>query len=129
MENIMSLWFQKTLKEEAKENEAATLAKIRAILFPPRSLIPSTDGEMALVDHSIDLNLDAALTDLMEGYNDEVSQNTIRRAVFKLIEVRNILGDQEEIPEHVKHVVLGGIPGIDTDDIEAEKTIEDQYDE
>jgi hypothetical protein len=66
------------------------LSKVTALLFPPYKT-EIINGSKVITDYSIDSNLDAALMDLQEGKNDEVSQKTINSAIKSLIKVRRIL--------------------------------------
>lgn len=67
-----------------------TLVKVRDILFPQIEL-HEQEGMKFMVDRSVDNVLDAILTDLMDGFNDESSQETIRRVIDRLSAVRGLL--------------------------------------
>lgn len=85
------------------------LEEIRKILFPPLD----TQTEMVdnkpvkfHVDYAIDSNLDAALIDLREGNNDDITQNTILKAITKLNEVRRLMEAYAQIDADAKYIIV-----------------------
>jgi hypothetical protein len=79
------------MKKRDRTPAEEKLDQIRDILFPPASHSMNEAGQKYMIDYSADMNLDAALTDLEEGHNDEVSQKTIRQISDRLYQVRRIL--------------------------------------
>lgn len=67
------------------------LSQIENILFPPIQYKTDENGKKYMIDSSADMNLDAALYDLEDGHNDEVSRKTIRGIATRLYEVRKLL--------------------------------------
>lgn len=81
------------------------LEEILNLLFPKVEL-RSAEDESYYIDSSIDTNLDAALTELQEGYNDEVTRDTINKCIKKLIQVRNILGVNDSLDKDSKYGIV-----------------------
>lgn len=75
------------------------LDMIRDILFPPSDTHVDKEGRKFLVDYSADLNLDAAVSDLEDGFNDENSQKTIKKISNRIFEVRKILEASQELTD------------------------------
>lgn len=75
------------------------LDQIRDILFPPCERHTDKQGVKYQVDFSVDMNLDAALTDLEEGYNDPTSRETIKKVANRLYQVREILDAYQELTD------------------------------
>lgn len=102
------------------------LNQIKNILFPPLKLKQeiSKDGELIKyhIDYSVDSNLDAALMDLSEGHNDQVSQKTISNVVNRLNDVRRILEAYAELDKDAKYLIVEDL-GDDVDVTAAD----DQY--
>lgn len=82
------------------------LRQIIAILFPPLVTEELPDGTKIQVDYSVDSNLDAALIDLEEEQNDEVTRNTIRKCAKCLYKVRQILEAQQQIDLEAKFLMV-----------------------
>jgi len=82
------------------------LDKIRDILFPKYLTKLSEDGTKYHVDASIDTNIDAVLTDLEEGYTDEICHTTLRAILDSLHQVRTILGIENTIDKDAKYFVV-----------------------
>lgn len=86
------------------------LEQIRNILFPPCELNEEMDKDGSLfkwqVDYSVDMNLDAALTDLEEGHNDVAVHNTIRDISKRLYSIRQILDAYMEINPEAKYIMV-----------------------
>ena len=91
----------KILKSKPKvENPAEDkLNQIRDILFPPCEQHTDKDGRKFQVDFSADLNLDSALSDLEDGYNDAACQATIKKVSNRIYEVRRILQAHQELTD------------------------------
>lgn len=99
-------------KNEKKSNTPAEekLEQIKDILFPPCKLNEEMDKDGSVfkwqVDYSVDMNLDAALTDLEEGHNDKAVHNTIRDISKRLYSVRNILDAYMELDPQAKYIMV-----------------------
>lgn len=97
--------FFKTKKEQQKTDSDVVLEKIKSIMFPQINTHTDKEGNKYHIDYSVDINLDSVLTDLEEGYNDEASQNTIRKVSQRLYEIRKLLNIQQELDEDAKYVL------------------------
>ena len=108
-------WFiNKTPKKEIYDD---IKEKIKEILFPPLSL-KEKDGMQYHIDYSIDSNLESALTDLQEGLNDEVTRETIKLSIEKLIKIRKLLGANiQELKSQYVIIDGGEREGIDIEQI------------
>jgi len=86
------------------------LEQIKQILFPP--LITQQemqqDGSTIKfhIDYSADSNLDAALIDLQEGYNDPAAQKTILDVIKRLNNVRRMLEAYAELDKDAKYIIV-----------------------
>ena len=101
------------IKIERKLDNAAEvkLEEIRKILFPPSELVEEIDPETGKVlkyhiDYSTDLNLDAALVDLVDGVNNKSTHDTIKSVVKSLEKIRNILEEHVELSPDANFIVL-----------------------
>src|SRR5579864_8918888 len=92
---LSNIWKKKQSLADEK------LEQVKNILFPAARLQKEeiVDGKTIThhIDFSADWNLEAALTDLQEGHNDIVTQNTINSVIKSLIKVRKILGVEMKI--------------------------------
>lgn len=99
-------------KIEKRNNTPAEerLEQIKEILFPPSKLNEEMDKDGSLfkwqVDYSVDMNLDAALTDLEEGVNDQAVHNTIRDISKRLYSVRQLLDAYMELHPEAKYIMV-----------------------
>lgn len=86
------------------------LEQIKNIMFPPCKLNTEMESDGSFykwqVDYSVDMNLDAALTDLEEGVNDQAVHNTIRDISKRLYEVRNVLDAYMELDPEAKYIMV-----------------------
>lgn len=107
---------------EKKNNTPAEekLDQIKEILFPPCKLNEELDKDGSIykwqIDYSVDMNLDAALTDLEEGVNDPAVHNTIRDISKRLYSVRQILDAYMELHPEAKYIMVES--SKDTDNVE-----------
>ena len=99
-------------KSELSESDAK-LAKIADLLFPNFEV---HDG--FAVDSSVDSNLEAALTDLREGYLDDVSIGTLERILKKIMQVREVMQVYPTLVTDVDRYVL--TMGPDQSDLDPE---------
>lgn len=98
--------FLKVKKVPPKTSAEIQLQKITDILFPSPVTEVDKTGTKFMVDSSADINLLAALTDLQEGYNDEISQGTIKSVSDRLYEVRQMLEIEATLDTDAKYVVV-----------------------
>lgn len=97
-------------KKKKKRTRDETLAKLIDLLFPAYGVETLPDGTKIHIDYSVDFNLDAAVTDLQLGRNDEVVRNTISNVIERLIEARTILDAFHEVDEDIKHIIVDTPP-------------------
>ena len=96
------------------------LEDVIQILFPPLALHTDRDGNKFHVDYSVDTNLEAALMDLEEGNNDAVTQRTIRKAIDRIIKVRQMLEAYREIDKDAKYFIADDLEDDAHDKIQAQ---------
>jgi len=82
------------------------LQQVVDILFPPLETQSDHEGNVFQIDYSADTNLDAALLDLMDGNNDEVTQKTIRKVIERLNKVRRVLQAYSQLDERAKYLIV-----------------------
>jgi len=95
----------KIMRKKDKGKEAAKLEKLKEILFPPPKIVEK-NGAKIHVDFSPDWNLEGALADLVNGDNDEIVHNTIRKVITQLIEARKLLDADSELDADVQYFVV-----------------------
>jgi hypothetical protein len=94
------------------------LQQVKDILYPPSKL--DDIGEYKVqIEYGADYNLDAALTDLENDSNDDISRATIREVTDRLYKVRKILEAYVELHSDAQYMIV--------DNLEKEKDI--KYDE
>lgn len=93
------------------------LERVIQMLFPALQIQADENGDEYYVDSSVDMNLDAALIDLEEGFNDDVCRTTIRKVANRLFEVRKFLNASNEINTTVERIVVK--------DVDTKKDIDD----
>ena len=69
------------------------------------------------VDKSVDSNIDAALMDLEEGFNDKATQQTLRNIAKRLFELREILEVNVVMHKDAKYLVVDD--GVDDEEVQA----------
>jgi len=86
------------------------LKEISEILFPPYETKEDYDDNGSLikfhVDYSVDSNIDAALSDLYDGYNDSAVQSTLKDVAERLNKVRLLLEAYPIIDTNVKYIIV-----------------------
>ena len=92
-------------KKKPETPSDVLLEEIKKILFPPIETHIDKDGNKYHIDYSIDTNIDSVLIDLGEGYNDEVSQETLRKINKRILEIRKLLNFQQPLEEDAKYVL------------------------
>ena len=97
------------------------LEQIKTLLFPPLELNEelSNDGSIMKfhIDYSVDSNLDAALMDLQDGQNDEVTQGTINEVTKRLMQVRKLLEAYAQIDKDAKYIIVDNPKSQNIEDI------------
>jgi hypothetical protein len=84
------------------------LKQISDLLFPPFEKT-EVEGEKFAVDSSVDTNLDAVLTDLREGYMDDVCINTLQMIAMILFHARDLLKAYHQMdPDVSKYIITMG---------------------
>ena len=96
-------------KPKPKTTADEKLEEIKNILFPPFKK-QSKDDITFLIDYSADSNLQAAVSDLEEGHNDEIVQGTINKVIDRLVEVRKILKAYGEFDTDAKYIIVDDLP-------------------
>ena len=96
----------KWLKRQPITPAEQKLEQIIAIMFPPLTVHVDKEGNKFHVDHAIDTNVEAALTDLQDGYNDKATQKTLQSMADRLVEVRRILQAYAEIDVEAKYFIV-----------------------
>lgn len=105
-------WFQ----PETKVIREGELERIANLLYPEPEE-KDKDGLVIVVDRSVDSNLQAALLDLADGNNDEVTRRTIKACVQRLIEVREILEAKHRVNEKARYLMID-TPGSQNKDLD-----------
>lgn len=99
------------------------LEEIQNILFPRMQLDQKMDNDGTIVkyhiDYSADSNLDAALMDLVEGYNDKATQETINDVVKRLHKIRKLMEAYAEIDKDAKYIIVENFK----DDLDAQESV------
>lgn len=96
----------KFVKSKAKTTSDEKIEKIIEILFPPLHTHVDKEGNKFHIDYSADINLDAALTDLEEGYNDEASRKTIKNISNRLFEIRKLIEVNRVLDRDAKYILV-----------------------
>ena len=123
MKGIDVFGFFRNMEKPRPQSDAEdALRQVRELLFPKLELRSESEGRF-MIDRSVDNNLDAALSDLRDGYNDDSTQRTVSGVVERLMEVRRLLGvDVGNIPADVQHIVFDA--STSKDPVEAIETRE-----
>lgn len=86
------------------------IERIKALLFPPLKLQEEMQKDGTTVkfhiDYSADSNLDAALMDLQEGYNDPAAQKTILDVIKRLNKLRTMLEAYAQLDKDAKYILV-----------------------
>ena len=82
----------------------ALLEEIKELLFPPLLTRTTEDGTKYHVDKSVDMNLDAAIADVVDGYLDDVTTSTLNEIAKKLSKLRKLLKVNCEIDPEVESI-------------------------
>lgn len=99
-----------TIERKKKTKEEQQLEDIKDILFPKLELAQeqTQDGMVTKyhIDRSLVGNLDSALMDLQEGYNDVNTHETINHVITELEKIRKILGAYNSIDKEAKYIFV-----------------------
>lgn len=99
-----------TIEKKKKTKEEQQLEDIKDILFPKLELAQeqTQDGMVTKyhIDRSLVGNLDSALMDLQEGYNDVNTHETINHVITELEKIRKILGAYNSIDKEAKYIFV-----------------------
>jgi len=101
-------------KAKPKTTAEQKLEEIKNILFPPFAKQTKEDITF-LIDYSADSNLQAVITDLEEGHNDEIMQGTINKVIDRLVEVRKILKAYGEFDTDAQYIIVDDLPTDEKD--------------
>jgi hypothetical protein len=86
------------------------IEQIKALLFPPLVLQQEMQNDGTTIkfhiDYSADSNLDAALMDLQEGYNDPAAHKTILDVIKRLNKLRKTLEAYAELDKDAKYILV-----------------------
>lgn len=100
-----------SVKKKDETPADVKIEEIKNILFPPLEMRHTTNEQTGEelkyhIDYSVDSNLESALADLEEGYNDKTTQNTIRDAANKIYKIRELLEAHMEISKEASYIVV-----------------------
>lgn len=105
-------------KKSPTTSSDQTIEQIKNILFPPLRL-EEEQGVKFHIDYSADSNLDAALSDLIDGYNDEATRKTLGDVSNRLYKIRQLLEAHMELDSDAKYIVVENLaedPNIEAKD-------------
>jgi hypothetical protein len=107
-------------KVESNFNHSDRLLKEVAELLFPKFEVREVEGEKYSIDSSVDTNIEAVLTDIQDGYVDEICVKTLKACFEKIYRVRQLLKAFHEMDPEVKRYVIamGEIPSL-TEQVEA----------
>jgi hypothetical protein len=98
-------WPIKIVRQFPDTEAGRKLQEVKDILYPPCAL--DTVGEFKVqIEYGADYNLDAALTDLENDANDDVSRGTIKEVCERLYKVRKILEAYVELHEDAQYMIV-----------------------
>ena len=115
--------FPWTIRKKPKTSAAAEekLELIKQLLFPDLELEQEMDKDGTIykfhIDKSVDSNIDAALMDLEEGFNDRATQQTLRNIGKRLFELREILEVNVVMHKDAKYLVVDD--GVKEEEVQA----------
>ena len=114
---IMTMW---NIKKKPKNEAEEKLQQIKEILFPPLEKHTDHRGDKMYVDYTCDMNLNSVITDLVDGYNDEATRNTLVDILKRLEKVRSILEVLSEFDKDAKYIIVdSAVSKSDVEDIKA----------
>ena len=98
--------FSWIVKKKPETPADAKLVQIRDILFPPLEKHTDPNGDKMYIDYTCDMNLNAVITDLQDGYNDEASNKTLVDILKRIERVRSILNVLSEFDKDAKYIIV-----------------------
>lgn len=102
-------------KKEPKTPAEEKLQQIQEILFPPLKRYTDKDGRKFHVDYCADTNLQAALYDLEDDFNDENTRKTIKSVEERIINVRKVLEFNQPLDSDAQYVIADDMENIEED--------------
>lgn len=96
------------VKKKPPTSSDQKLEQIKNLLFPPLEL-QEEGGTKFHIDYSADSNLDAAIIDLEEGNNDEVTRKTLREVSNRLFRLRGMLDVLMELDNEAKYIIVDNL--------------------
>lgn len=110
------------IEREFMNTAEKQLDEIRKLLFPKSVQHTDVDekGEDVTyyIDYSADLNLEAALSDIQEGYSDSTVRNTILDVIDRLSKIRELLDEHLMFTKDVNYFVVENLRKDSVEDIE-----------
>ena len=82
------------------------LDDIKQILFPAFETTTTDEGQIIQIDYSADSNLEAALSDIEDGYSDETVQQTIKNVIDRVYKIRKLMNVWQEIKAETQGIVI-----------------------
>jgi hypothetical protein len=107
--------FSWSIKRKPESPAEEKLAQIKDILFPPLEKHTDHNGDKMYVDYTCDMNLNAVITDLQDGYNDEASNKTLVDILKRIEKVRAILEVLSEFDKDAKYIIVDNLNDSATD--------------
>lgn len=92
------------------------LEDIKQILFPAFETTTTDEGQIIQIDYSADSNLEAALSDIEDGYSDETVQKTIKNVIDRVYKIRKLMNVWQEIKAETQGIVIAAQPSEPIDD-------------
>ena len=109
------------IRKKPKTPAEEKLDLVKNLLFPELELQEEMDKDGTIykfhVDRSVDSNIDAALMDLEEGFNDKATQQTLRNIAKRLFELREILEVNVVMHKDAKYLVVDD--GVKEEEVQA----------
>ena len=105
-------WFKnknvdiKTQTEKLSESQLPAHKKLNVIsdaLFPKYDTKLDSSGVKYHIDSSVDMNLEAVISDIEDGYVDKNTVQTLKAIARKINEVRAVLDIMHEFDPEVNH--------------------------
>lgn len=108
-------------KVQPPKNGDQLIRQVTDLLFPAFET-REVEGEKYSIDSSVDTNVEAVLSDLRDGYMDEVCVDTLQAIFDKLYRVRELLNAFHEMDPEVSKYIIAMDPGDSVvDKVEAEE--------
>lgn len=105
--------FKNNIKITEKTSDEDKLEKIKNLLFPPLKTYTDKDGRKFHIDYSADTNLQSALHDLEDDFNDDNTRNTIRSVEKRIIQIREILQFNQSLDDDAQYIIADDIENIE----------------